>query len=561
MKNYERYSRQYFNPPVNEYKWVKKEYVDHAPTWCSVDLRDGNQSLIVPMSIDEKLDFFDMLVKIGFKEIEVGFPAASETEYNFLRRLIEEDRIPEDVTVQVLTQAREHIILKTFESLKGCKRAIVHFYNSTSKAQREQVFKKSKDEIKQIAIDGAKLIKRLQEENGTNFRVEYSPESFTGTEPEYALEVCNAVLDVLKPTPDNKMIINLPVTVEHSMPHIYANQIEYMSDRLNYRDAVEVSLHPHNDRGCGVADTELGLLAGADRVEGTLFGNGERTGNVDIVTLAMNMFSQGVDPQLDFSDIPSICELYERVTRMEVSARSPYAGSLVFAAFSGSHQDAIAKGKKWHQEKGLTSWTIPYLPIDPADVGREYETDVIRINSQSGKGGVGYLLESQYGYVLPKAFSEKVSYFIKNVSDVNHKEMLPNEVYDCFAQEFINVKKPIELKNIVFRKADADGSRMHATMTVSVRGEDKTIEAEGSGRLSAVSRALRHELGVDISDLSYTEHALERGSDSKAVTYVSVTDKDGNVEWGVGVHDDIIYSSVNALFSAINRREYTKNKA
>ncbi len=561
MKNYERYSRQYFNPPVNEYKWVRKEYVDHAPTWCSVDLRDGNQSLIVPMSIDEKLDFFDMLVKIGFKEIEVGFPAASETEYNFLRRLIEEDRIPDDVTVQVLTQAREHIILKTFESLKGCKNAIVHFYNSTSKAQREQVFKKSKDEIKQIAIDGAKLIKRLQEENGTNFRVEYSPESFTGTEPEYALEVCNAVLDILQPTADNKAIINLPVTVEHSMPHIYANQIEYMSDRLNYRDAIEVSLHPHNDRGCGVADTELGLLAGADRVEGTLFGNGERTGNVDIITLGMNMFSQGVDPELDFSDIPSICELYERVTRMKVSDRSPYSGALVFAAFSGSHQDAIAKGKKWHTEKGLDTWTIPYLPIDPADVGREYETDVIRINSQSGKGGVGYLLESQYGYVLPKAFSEKVSYFIKNVSDVNHKEMLPNEVYDCFAQEFINVKKPIELKNIVFKKADKDGNRMHVDMIVGVKGEDKAISAEGSGRLSAVSRALRHELGVDISDLSYTEHALERGSDSKAVTYVSVTDKNGNVEWGVGVHDDIIYSSVNALFSAINRREYTKSNA
>ena len=560
MKNYERYTRQYFNPPVNEYKWVKKEYVDHAPTWCSVDLRDGNQSLIVPMSIDEKLDFFEMLVKIGFKEIEVGFPAASETEYNFLRRLIEENRIPDDVTVQVLTQAREHIILKTFESLKGCKKAIVHFYNSTSKAQREQVFRKSKDEIKQIAIDGAKLIKRLQEENGTNFRVEYSPESFTGTEPEYALEVCNAVLDILQPTADNKAIINLPVTVEHSMPHIYANQIEYMSDRLNYRDAVELSLHPHNDRGCGVADTELGLLAGADRVEGTLFGNGERTGNVDIITLGMNMFSQGVDPQLDFSDIPSICETYERVTRMKVGDRSPYAGALVFAAFSGSHQDAIAKGKKWHSEKGLTGWTVPYLPIDPADVGREYETDVIRINSQSGKGGVSYLLESHYGYVLPKAFGEKVSYFIKNVSDVNHKEMLPNEVYDCFASEFVNVKRPFELKNIVFKKADEEGNRMHVDMVVNVRGEDKSISAEGSGRLSAVSRALRHELNVDISDMSYTEHALEKGSESRAVTYVSITDKNGNIEWGVGVHVDIIYSSVNALFTAVNRREYEKNK-
>lgn len=559
MKNFERYKRQYFNPEVNEYKWVKKEYIDKAPTWCSVDLRDGNQALIIPMSIEEKLAFFDLLVKIGFKEIEVGFPAASETEYNFLRRLIDENRIPDDVTIQVLTQAREHIILKTFEALKGAKHAIVHFYNSTSLAQREQVFKKSKEEIKEIAVNGAKLIKRLQEEQGTDYRIEYSPESFTGTEPEYALEVCNAVLDVLQPRNDHKAIINLPVTVEHSLSHIYANQIEYISDRLKYRDAVEISLHPHNDRGCGVADTELGLLAGADRVEGTLFGNGERTGNVDIVTVAMNMFSQGVDPKLDFSDIPSICELYEQVTRMKVYERSPYAGSLVFAAFSGSHQDAIAKGKKWHEEKGLSSWTIPYLPIDPADVGREYETDVIRINSQSGKGGVTYLLETNYGYVLPKSFGERVSYHIKHVSDVNHKEMLPNEVFDEFCKEYVNIKAPIKLTDIVFRKVN-NGERMHVTMTVDNDGDVKTIEAEGTGRLSAVSRALRHNLNIDISDLSYTEHALERGMDSKAVTYLSITDKDGNVEWGVGVNNDIIYSSVDALFTAINRRELSKKQ-
>ncbi len=554
MKNYERYSRQYFLPPKMEYNWMKKDYIDKPPTWCSVDLRDGNQSLIIPMSIDEKLDFFDMLVKIGFKEIEVGFPAASETEYNFLRRLIEEDRIPDDVTVQVLTQAREHIIVKTFEALKGAKNAVVHFYNSTSLAQREQVFHKSKDEIKEIAISGAKLITRLQEEHGTDFRVEYSPESFTGTEPEYALEVCNAVLDVLKPTPEKKVIINLPVTVENSLPHVYASQIEYMCNGLKYRDSVEVSLHPHNDRGCAVADTELGLLAGADRVEGTLFGNGERTGNVDIITLAMNMFSHGVDPQLDFSDIPSICEIYERVTRMHVYERSPYSGALVFAAFSGSHQDAIAKGMKWHAEKGLSTWNVPYLPIDPADVGRVYETDVIRINSQSGKGGVSYLLEKNYGFILPKPFGEKVSYHIKSVSDKQHKEMLVNEIYEEFCSEYVNVKAPIKLNDIVFKKIRG-GERMHVTMKVDAHGKVKTIEAEGSGRLSAVSRALRHELNIDISDLSYTEHALERGTDSKAVTYVSVTDKDGNVEWGVGVNNDIIYSSVDALFSAINRRE------
>ncbi len=554
MKNFERYSRQYFMPPKTEYNWMKKDYIDKPPTWCSVDLRDGNQSLIIPMSIDEKLDFFDMLVKIGFKEIEVGFPAASETEYTFLRKLITENRIPDDVTIQVLTQAREHIIIKTFEALEGAKNAIVHFYNSTSLAQREQVFRKSKDEIKEIAISGAKLIKRLQKEHGTDFRVEYSPESFTGTEPEYALEVCNAVLDVLEPAPEKKVIINLPVTVENSLPHVYASQIEYMCEGLKYRNAVEVSLHPHNDRGCAVADTELGLLAGADRVEGTLFGNGERTGNVDIITLAMNMFSQGVDPQLDLSDIPSICELYERVTRMHVYERSPYSGALVFAAFSGSHQDAIAKGMKWHEEKGLSTWSVPYLPIDPGDVGRVYETDVIRINSQSGKGGVSYLLEKNYGYILPKPFGEKVSYHIKSVSDRNHKEMLVNEIYDEFCEEYVNVRTPIKLDDIVFKKI-RNGERMHVTMKVEAYGEVRTIQAEGSGRLSAVSRALRHEMNIDISDLSYTEHALERGTDSKAVTYVSITDKNGNVEWGVGVNNDIIYSSVDALFSAINRRE------
>lgn len=557
MKNYQRYVRQYFNPPVQEYKWVKKEYIDKAPTWCSVDLRDGNQALMIPMSIDEKLRFFELLVKIGFKEIEVGFPAASETEYNFLRRLIEENRIPDDVTVQVLTQARTHIIKKTFESLKGAKNAIVHFYNSTSLAQREQVFKKSKEEIIDIAVKGAELVMQLQAENGSNFRFEYSPESFTGTEPEFALEICNAVLDVLQPTPEHKAIINLPVTVEHSLPHIYANQIEYMCDHLKYRDSIEVSLHPHNDRGCAVADTELGLLAGADRVEGTLFGNGERTGNVDILTLGMNLFSQGVDPQLDFSDIPSICAVYEDVTRMHVYERSPYSGALVFAAFSGSHQDAIAKGTKWHEEKGLDTWTVPYLPIDPADVGREYETDVIRINSQSGKGGVGFLLEKNYGFILPKAMGETVGYYIKGLSDHQHKELLINEVYDAFADAFINVQAPLKLTDIVFKKIN-NGERMHVTMTIENGGETKTVEAEGNGRLSAVSNALMEHMGVDISDLSYTEHALERGSDSKAVSYVSITDKDGNTEWGVGVDNDIIYSSVKALFSAVNRRAQNK---
>ena len=402
MKNFNKYKKGYFMPPVKSLKWVEKDAIEKAPIWCSVDLRDGNQALVVPMSLEEKLEFFVFLCKLGFKEIEVGFPAASETEYLFLRRLIEDNLIPDDVTIQVLTQAREHIIKKTFESLDGAKQAIVHVYNSTSLAQREQVFRKSKEEIKQIAVDGAKLLKRLADETEGNFRFEYSPESFTGTEPEYALDVCNAVIDVWQPTPEKKVIINLPVTVQMSLPHVYASQIEYMSDNMNCRENVILSLHPHNDRGTGVADTELGLLAGADRVEGTIFGNGERTGNVDIVTLALNMYTHGVDPKLDFSNMPEVVETYERLTGMNVDPRQPYGGKLVFAAFSGSHQDAIAKGMKYREEKCENCWTVPYLPVDPKDLGREYDGDVIRINSQSGKGGIGYLMEQRFGFNIPK---------------------------------------------------------------------------------------------------------------------------------------------------------------
>lgn len=551
MKNANKYQRQYFNPPMTEYEWTKKEYIDKAPTWCSVDLRDGNQSLIIPMSIEEKLEFFDLLVKIGFKEIEVGFPAASETEYNFLRRLIEEDRIPDDVTVQVLTQAREHIIKKTFESLDGCKNAIVHFYNSTSYAQREQVFKKDKKEIIDIAVKGAELIVKLQKEYGSNFRFEYSPESFTGTETEFALEISNAVLDVLKPSKDNRVILNLPVTVELSLPHIYANQIEYMSKNIKYREFVDISLHPHNDRGCGVADTELGILAGADRVEGTLFGNGERTGNVDIITVGMNMYTHGVDPKLDFSNMAEICEVYERVTRMHVYERSPYSGALVFAAFSGSHQDAIAKGMHYREDKKLDTWTVPYLPIDPSDVGRKYETDVIRINSQSGKGGIGYVLEQNYGYELPKQFCEKVSYFIKDISDRQHRELLVNEIFDAFNEHFVNINAPIEYVDAHFSRLENE--RFKAVLTAVIDGETRILAAEGNGRLDAVSKALKNEIGIEIANLTYTEHALEKGSTSKAVSYVSITDKNGNTEWGVGVHNDIITSSIKALFAAVNR--------
>ena len=551
MNNSNKYTRQYFPAPESGMKWATKNYISKPPVWCSVDLRDGNQSLIIPMSLEEKLEFFKLLVKIGFKEIEIGFPAASETEYKFLRTLIEENLIPDDVTVQVLTQSREHIIKKTFESLKGVKNAIVHLYNSTSVAQREQVFKKSKEEIIDIAVSGAKLFKKYAEEMGVNYRYEYSPESFTGTEPEFALEICNAVLDVWQPTPENKVIINLPVTVQVSMPHVYANQVEYMNDNLKYRENVIISLHPHNDRGCAVADAEMGLLAGGDRIEGTLFGNGERTGNADIVTIALNMFAQGVDPALDLSDLPTITELYERVTRMTVYDRTPYAGKLVFAAFSGSHQDAIAKGMKWREDNTCRYWTVPYLPIDPQDVGREYETDVIRINSQSGKGGIGYLLEHNFGYVLPAKMREDVGYTVKGYSDRSHKELSPAEVLEIFEKEYVGINAPIELVDYHFVRR---GDTIKAIVTINQNGETLDVSAEGNGRLDAVSNAIKKQLGIEYTNLTYTEHALTSDSSSKAVTYVSITFGDGKTVWGAGVHDDIIASSICALMCAINRK-------
>ena len=440
MMDATKYAPGYYPVPAGYDSWVKKDHIEKAPAWCSVDLRDGNQALIVPMSLEEKLEFFQMLVKIGFKEIEVGFPAASDTEYEFLRTLIEKNMIPEDVTVQVLTQCRDHIIRKTFEAVKGAPRAVIHFYNSTSVAQREQVFHKSKEEIKQIATDGAKLVKQLSQEYEGNFLFEYSPESFTGTEVDYAVDVCNAVLDIMQPTPDRPMIINLPVTVEMSMPHVYANQIEYCDKHLKYRDSVIISTHPHNDRGTGVACAELAVLAGAQRVECCLFGNGERTGNVDAVTLAMNMYSHGVDPKLDFSDMPDICATYERVTRMHIYERTPYAGQLVFAAFSGSHQDAIAKGMAYRKEHGEHRWTCPYIPVDPHDIGRTYDADVIRINSQSGKGGIGFVLEQNFGYNLPPKMREALGYKVKSVSDHSHKELSANEVLHIFE----DVSQPLQ---------------------------------------------------------------------------------------------------------------------
>ena len=551
MMNVSKYKKQYYLPPETCMDWAKKDYIDKAPAWCSVDLRDGNQALVIPMSLEQKVEFFKLLVQIGFKEIEVGFPAASETEYTFLRTLIDRKLIPEDVTIQVLTQAREHIIRKTFEAVKGAPKAIVHVYNSTSVAQREQVFKKSKEEILKIAVEGAKLLKELAEQTEGNFQFEYSPESFTGTEPEYALEVCNAVINVWQPTPDNKCIINLPVTVEHSMPHVYASQVEYMCKHMLHRENVIVSLHPHNDRGCGVADSEMGILAGADRIEGTLFGNGERTGNVDIVTLGMNMYSQGVDPKLDFSDMPHICEVYERCTGMTVGERSPYSGALVFAAFSGSHQDAIAKGMHWIEEKDPNRWTVPYLPIDPTDVGRNYDADVIRINSQSGKGGVGYILETKYGLNLPPKMREAMGYAAKGVSDHLHKELHPDEIFDLFKKTFENVGQPYSINEVHFQQT-SEGITTKVTSTFN--GKTISTEAVGNGRLDAVSNALKKAYELKYSLEVYQEHALERSSSSKAIAYVGIKKPDGTMAWGAGVDPDIIRASIDALVTAINNR-------
>lgn len=557
MKNVEKYARGYFMPPETSLKWTQKEYMTEAPTWCSVDLRDGNQALIVPMNLEEKLEYFRMLVEIGFKEIEVGFPAASETEFVFLRTLIEQELIPDDVTIQVLTQSREHIIRKTFEALKGAKKAVVHLYNSTSVAQREQVFRKSKQEIIDIAVEGAKLLQRCAEETEGNFQFQYSPESFTGTEIDFALEVCNSVLGVWRPTADNPVIINLPATVSMSMPHVYASQIEYMSEHLNFREHVILSLHPHNDRGTGVADAELGVLAGAQRVEGTLFGNGERTGNVDIVTLALNLYSHGIDPKLNFGNIPAIISVYERLTKMRVSERHPYGGELVFTAFSGSHQDAIAKGMKWREEKAPGTWSVPYLLIDPKDIGREYEGDIIRINSQSGKGGIGYVLQLKYGLDLPAKMRENFGYFVKNVSDHRQKELMPDEIYDIFQKEYVNIQTPVEF--IKYRSTDHED--FQTIVTLRTGNEVKEIEGAGNGRLDAISNALQTSLGISYTDLIYKEHALETGSKSQAVSYIGITASDGSLYWGCGIDVDIMISSVKALFSAVNQFIRIKNSS
>lgn len=548
MKHYKKYEKMYFMPEKVTYDWAKKDFIDTPPIWCSVDLRDGNQALIEPMSLEEKLEFFRLLVAIGFKEIEVGFPAASETEFQFVRALIEKNMIPDDVTIQVLTQARDHIIRRTFEAVEGVHHAVIHVYNSTSVDQREQVFKKTKQEIKNIAIHGAMLLNNLAKETKGNFTFEYSPESFSGTEIEYALDVCNGVIDVWQPTPKQKCIINLPSTVENAMPHVFASQVEYFHKNINKRDSIVLSLHPHNDRGTAVATAELGILAGANRIEGTLFGNGERTGNLDIVTMALNLYSQGVDPGLDFSDIFSIIEKYERLTRMRVHERAPYAGELVFTAFSGSHQDAIAKGMTIREKNKDKKWHVPYLPIDPQDIGRKYDSDVIRINSQSGKGGVNYILKQNYGMNLPEKMREEVGYLIKDVSDKAHKEMNSQWIYQIFSDNYINTKPVFHVEEYHFSKVEG----IMADVTISHKGDTKTMTAVGNGRLDAVSNAIKQFFGVSYELSFYEEHSLTKGSSSKAVAYVGIS-CNGNDFWGVGIDADIITASVEALIVAVNK--------
>ena len=533
--------------------------IEKAPTWCSVDLRDGNQALVTPMNLQEKLDFFKLLVDIGFKEIEVGFPSASETEYEILRALIDGHYIPDDVTIQVLVQAREHLIRKTFEAVRGAKNVIIHFYNSTSTLQRKVVFKKDMQGIIDIAVAGAKLVRELTEadQSGTNFRYEYSPESFSGTEMDFAVDICHQVMETLGATKENPVILNLPNTVEMCTPNTYADQIEYFIRHLPNRDAAIISVHPHNDRGTGVACAELSMLAGADRVEGTLFGNGERTGNLDIVTVALNMFTQGVDPMLDFSHIDHVREIYERCTKMHVPERWPYAGKLAFTAFSGSHQDAINKGHEYMRESKTPYWEIPYLPIDPADVGREYEP-IIRINSQSGKGGAAFIMDHNYGYHMPKAMHPEFGAVVQAECDRTGRELTANEVYELFHREFLNISEPYALSRAKFYEEAIAGSAANVTHfsgVLSVCGQFVQLESRGNGPIDAFFNALG-QAGIEgYSFISYSEHAISMGSDSQAVAYIELRVPGGRRIFGVGTEHNINFASVKGILSAINRFE------
>ena len=548
MLNYKKYKR----VPVLHYperEWPDRE-IEHAPLWCSVDLRDGNQALIDPMNVEEKMEMFQLLLKLGFKQIEIGFPAASQIEYDFLRKLVDENMIPDDVQVQVLTQCREHLIDRTFEAIQGIRNVIVHIYNSTSVLQRDVVFHKDKEAIKQIAIDGTKMVKERAAKFDGNIQLEYSPESFTGTEVEFALDICTAVQDIWQPTPENKIIFNLPATVEMNTPNVYADQIEWMHKHFKNRDSIILSVHPHNDRGTGIAATELSLLAGADRVEGTLFGNGERTGNIDVLNVAYNMFSQGIDPELNIENIKEIVDVYERCCKMDIDMRHPYAGKLVFTAFSGSHQDAINKGVHALRERNTGIWEVPYLPIDPADIGREYEP-VVRINSQSGKGGVGYILETKFGLNLPPKMREAMGYAAKAVSDHKHKELHPDEIFSLFKSAFENVVEPYSINEVHFQQKDGG---IVTQVTSTFRGKTIVTEATGNGRLDAVSNALKKAYELKYTLETYQEHALERSSTSKAIAYVGIRKPDGTLAWGAGVDPDIIRASIDALVTAINNR-------
>ncbi|KAB1434388.1 2-isopropylmalate synthase [Candidatus Galacturonibacter soehngenii] len=548
MLNYKKYKRV---PVVNfsEREWPSKQ-IGKAPTWCSVDLRDGNQALIEPMVVEEKIEFFQLLVKLGFKEIEVGFPAASQIEFDFLRQLVDRKLIPDDVVVQVLVQCREHLIQRTFEALEGIKTAIVHIYNSTSTLQREVVFGKSKEQIKEIALEGTRLVKKYANEFDGSIILEYSPESFTGTELEFALDICNAVQEEWKPTPDNKMILNLPATVEMTTPNVYADQIEWMHKHLSNRESILLSVHPHNDRGTGIAATELALLAGAERVEGTLFGNGERTGNVDILTLAYNMFSQGINPVLELDCINEIIEVYERCCKIPVHVRHPYAGKLVFTAFSGSHQDAINKGVKALKEKNASVWEVPYLPIDPSDVGREYEP-IVRINSQSGKGGVAFVMDTFFGYKLPKGMHKEFADVIQALSE-RQGEVEPEQIMSQFSKEYLVLNTPYEFAKCEI--TDIGDSDTHAKLSFKYNSEIIISEEDGNGPIDAVRNALKKKTGIDVKVLDYSEHALGEGSHAKAAAYIQVMDKETRkVTYGVGVSSNITRASIRALFSAINR--------
>lgn len=550
-----------FKPVKLENRTWPDKVIDKAPIWCSVDLRDGNQALVDPMNLQEKLQYFQTLVDIGFKEIEVGFPSASETEYEILRTLIDGNYIPDDVTIQVLVQAREHLIRKTFEAIDGAKNVIVHFYNSTSTLQRKVVFKTDVQGVIDIAVDGAKLIKELTDEElkknpNMNIRFEYSPESFTGTEMDNAIEICEQVMDVMGATKENPIILNLPSTVECSTPNGYADQIEYFCTHMKNREAAIISLHPHNDRGTGVAGAELSLMAGADRIEGTLFGNGERTGNVDIVTLALNMWTQGIDPKLDFSNMNEIKDMYERTTKMKVSPRQPYAGELVFTAFSGSHQDAINKGKIYMEESGSDYWEVPYLPIDPADVGREYEP-IIRINSQSGKGGTAYILSNDYGIKLPKAMHAEFGAVVQKACDEKGKELKSTEVFDLFQKEYRNVSGPYRLLSYKIREEINEGdylTSVHFTGSIRYKNEEPIkIEGTGSGPIAAFFNAVSAIGITEYTFIDYSEHAISVGSDSKAISYIHLKNPDGKDVFGIGVSHNISYASMKGIICAINR--------